>query len=242
MSCRLAAALVVALALAAGALVGAPAASASVDGPCTAEISGQDMSPLRAGPLDDPLVVDRDALVSVTMASERPLTRLRVELEFAGVRWTIHDLPVDGNQWASEVPVGDYGVYGMGLWKVVALTEGADFTCEATALISIEDDHPLDPLATITGLLGLGLALMGFLGTLAVAGRIGKTRAAPFSGIVLGVFFGIGTGVMLQQFSVVYPTVGVAGALAAAGAAFGLLFSVFGLPGRDSDARNPVRG
>jgi hypothetical protein len=238
---RLAAALAAVLALAVGTLAGAPAASASTVGPCTAAIAGQDTSPLRTGPLADPLVVDRDVLVSVTMASERPLTRLRVELEFAGVRWTLHDRPTEGTDWASEVSVSDYGVYGMGLWKVVASTEGAGFTCEATALISVEDDHALDALATISGLVGLALALTGLLGSLAVAGRIGKTRAAPVSGLILGALFGVGLAVLLQQFSVVYPTVSVAGALVAAGAAFGLTFSLFGLPGRESDARGGVR-
>jgi len=230
---RLAIALVAVLALAA-----APQAPASIVGPCTAEIAGQDTAPLMTGPLEDAIAVDRDGLVSVTMSSERPLTRLQVELEFAGIRWTVHDRPTEGTRWASEVPVDDYGVYGMGLWKVVASTEGSRFTCEATALISVEDDHPLDALATISGLGGLGLALIGLLGTLAVAARIGRSKAAPFSGLLLGAIFGAGVGVLLQQFSIVYPTVGVAGALMAAGAAVGLAFSVFGLPARSSDARN----
>lgn len=233
---RLAIALVALLALAA-----APQASASLVGPCTAEIAGQDAAPLMTGPLEDPLTVDRDGLVSVTMSSERPLTRLHVELEFAGIRWTVHDRATDGTRWASEVPVDDYGVYGMGLWKVVASTQGAGFSCEATALISVEDDHPLDPLATISGLGGLGLALTGLLGMLAVAARIGKSRAAPFSGLLLGALLGAGVGVLLQQFSVVYPTAGVAGGLVATGAALGLAFSIFGLPGRESDARSEVR-
>jgi hypothetical protein len=238
---RLAAALVALFVLVVGALAGAPSASATVIGPCTAEIVGQDMTPMQTGPRDDALVVDRDSLVSVTMNSERPLTRYQVELEFAGVRWTVHDRPNEGSRWASEVPVDDYGVYGMGLWKVVTSSEGQGFTCEAEALINVEDEHQLDPLASVFGLVGLGLALAGFLGVLAVAGRIGKSRAAPVSGLLLGAMFGVGMGILLQQFSVVYPTVGVTGALIAAGAAFGLAFSLFGLPGRESDARPTIR-
>jgi hypothetical protein len=238
---RLAIALAALAVLAVGAITGAPSASASTIGPCTGQIAGQDTSTQLIGPLEDPIVVDRDGLVPVRMSSERPLTRLQVELEFAGVRWTVHDRSTQGTRWASEVPVTDYGVYGMGLWKVVASTEGAGFTCEATALISVEDDHPLDALATISGLGGLGLALTGLLGTLAIAGRIGKSKAAPFSGLLLGAIFGVGIGVLLQQFSIVYPTVGVVGAVVAAGAAFGLAFSMFGLPLRSSDARNEIR-
>jgi hypothetical protein len=240
MPCRLAIALV-ALVLVLGALVRAPQASAGLVGPCTAQIAAEDVSGLETGPLDDGVAVDRNSLVSVVMTSERPLTRLRVELEFAGVTWKVHDRPVNGTRGVSEVPVEDYSIYGMGLWKVVASAEGTGFTCEATALISVEDDHPLDALATISGLGGLGLALIGLLGVLAVAARIGKSRAAPFSGLILGALLGVGIGVLLQQFSVVYPTIGVAGALATAGAALGLAFSIFGLPGGESDARSEFR-
>ena len=223
------------------ALASAAPAAATVRGPCTAELNGRDMAPLFAGALDDPVTVGRDSLVSVTMESERPLTRLLVELEFAGVRWTVHDRPVTGTRWASEVPVQDYGVYGMGIWKVVTKSEGAGFTCEAAALIEVVDDHELDPLATIAGLSGLGLSLLGLLGSLAVAGRIGRSRAAPFSGLLLGAILGVGVTVLLQQFAVVYPTLGVAGAVVALGAAFGLALSVLGLPSRDSDARQEIR-
>jgi hypothetical protein len=235
---RLAIAFVVAL----SALVPTPQASADLIGPCTAELAGRDMAPMLTGALDDPLAVERHSLLSVTMASERPISRLKVELEFAGVRWTIHDRAVGERQWASEVPVEDYGVYGMGTWKVVTTSEGRGFSCEAAALIAVEDDHVLDPLTTIAGLAGLGLALTGLLGSLAVAGRIGTSRAAPFSGALLGALLGVGVCVLLQQFSVLYPTFGIAGGLIAAGAAFGIGFSLLGLPGRESDARQQIRG
>jgi hypothetical protein len=234
---RLAIALVALFVLVLGALAAAPPAAATMAGPCTAQIAGQDASAEPTGPFDDGITVPRDSLVPVQMSSERQLTRLRVELEFGGVRWTVHDVPVTARTGVSEVPVEDYGLYGMGLWKVVASADGRGFTCEAAVLIDVEDDHELDPMATIAGLAGLGLALTGALGMLAVAARIGKSRAAPFSGLLLGALLGVGIGVLLQQFSVVYPTLGVAVGLIAAGAALGLAFSVFGLPARSSDAR-----
>jgi hypothetical protein len=234
--------LAISLVLALSALAAAPQASADLLGPCTAELAGRDMAPMLTGPLEDPLTVNRNSLLAVTMASERPITRFKVELEFAGFRWTVHDRAVGERQWASEVPVEDYGVYGMGIWKVVTTSEGRGFACEAAALIAVEDDNELDPLTTIAGLAGLGLALTGFLGSLAVASRIGTSRAAPFSGALLGVLLGVGVCVLLQQFSVLYPTLGVAGGLIAAGAAFGIGFSLFGLPGRESDARQEIRG
>jgi hypothetical protein len=218
----------------------APPATGSVIGACTVAIAGTDASTMSTGPLDDPVTVNRNSLVPVSMSAEQPMTRAKVELEFAGVRWTVHDLEVSGTKWASEVPVEDYGVYGMGLWKVIASGTGPGFECEGTALLSVEDDHELDPLATIAGLSGLGLALVGALGILGVASRIGKSRAAPFSGLLLGAVLGVGVAVLLQQFSIVYPTVGVVGALVALGAALGLAFSLFGLPGRESDARQTI--
>ena len=237
---RLAIALVVVLAFVAALVVASPA-TATLRGPCTAEIAGQDASPQFVGALDDAITVDRNGLVPVRMTAERPIDRYKVELEYAGVRFTVHDRPTNGTAWASEVPVDDYGLYGMGIWKVVASSEGDGFECEASALIDVEDDHELDPISTIAGLAGLGLALVGALGILVVASRIGRTRSAPFAGILLGLLLGAGVCVLLQQFSVLYPTVGVAGGLLAIGAAVGLTFSLFGLPLRSSDARNEIR-
>ena len=191
----------------------APAAPATIKGPCTGRIAGQDVAPLLTGPLDDAIVVHKDSLVSVTMSSERPLTRLKVEIEFAGQRWTVHERPTIGTSWVSEVPVDDYAIYGIGLYKIVASSEGQGFTCTGAALVSVEGDQELDALKTVAGIAGFTLALFGFLGVLAVAARVGKSRSAPFLGIIAGAVLGVGVTVLLQQFSVAYPTVGVAGGL-----------------------------
>ncbi len=135
----------------------------------------------------------------------------------------------------------DYAIYGLGLYKIVGTSIGQGFECEGAALIDVQGkDHELEPLATVAGVAGLGLSLLGALGVLAIAARIGRGRAAPFLGIVFGVILGVGIGILLQQFSVLYPTVGVAVGLMAIGAGVGLAFSLFGLPARSSDARNPT--
>ena len=224
------------------ALVATTEAPATIKGPCTGRIAGQDVAPLLTGPLDDAIVVHKDNLVSVTMSSERPLTRLKVEIEFAGQRWTVHERPSTGTSWVSEVPVDDYAIYGIGLYKIVASSEGQGFTCTGSALVSVEGDNELDALKTVAGIAGFMLALFGFLGVLAVAARVGKSRSAPFLGILAGAVLGVGVTVLLQQFSVAYPTVGIAGGLVALGGALGLAFSLFGLPLRSSDARNVSRG
>jgi FtsH-binding integral membrane protein len=232
---RLAVALIVLTTLAA--LATAPEATARVDGPCTAAIGGQDVSERDAGPLSDPIEVDDDAPVSVTMSSTEALTRLKVEIEFGGVRWEVQDRESTGTSWASEVPVHDYAVYGVGLYKVVGTSYGQGFTCTAAALIDVQGDEPLDPLVTVVGLVGLTAGLVGLFGVLAVTLRAGQTGAVSVLGSgFFGLILGAGLVVLFQQFSVLYPTIGVTGAMLAGGAAVGLVFSLFGVPAR-SDAR-----
>lgn len=215
----------------------APGAPARVDGPCTAAISGQDVSERDTGPLSDPIEVDDDAPVSVTMSSAEVIERLKVEIEFGGLSWTVHDRASTGTSWASEVPVHDYAAYGVGLYKVVGTSYGQGFTCTGAALIDVQSDEPLDPLVTVAGLVGLTAALVGLFGVLAVTLRAGKTGAVSIIGSAFfGFVFGLGILALLQQFSVLYPTIGITGALLAGGAALGLVFSLFGLPAR-SDAR-----
>jgi hypothetical protein len=227
---------VVALA-ALAALATAPTASARVDGPCTAGIAGQDISERDAGPLSNPIEVDDDAPVSVTMSSAEPISRLKVEIEFAGVGWTVNERDSTGTSWASEVPVHDYAVYGVGLYKVVGRSYGRGFTCTASAIIDVQSEEPLDPLVTVAGLGGLTAGLIGLFGVLAVTLRAGRTGAVSVLGSAFfGLVMGAGMAALFQQFSVLYPTLGVTGALVAGGAALGLTFSLFGLPAR-SDAR-----
>jgi hypothetical protein len=219
------------------ALVAVPESAARVDGPCVASIGGQDVSTRDTGPLSDPIDVDDDSPMSVTMSSTEPIEGLKVEIEFGGVRWTVHERETTGSSWASEVPVDEYAPYAVGIFKIVGTSFGRDFTCTGAALVDVEGDEPLDPLVTVAGLFGLTFGLIGALGVLGVTLRAGKTGAAPvLSSAFFGLVFGGGLGLLLQQFSVVYPTIGVAGALLAGGAAVGLVFSLFGLPAR-SDAR-----
>jgi len=220
------------------ALVAVPETSATITGPCSASIAGQDVAGRDTGALSDAIPVSKERPVSVTMRSDQPITHLKVEIEYAGLRWAVQDRPSSGNSWASEVRVDDYAIYGLGLYKIVGTSTGAGFSCEGAALVTVEGDNALDPLKTIAGVAGLGIALLGAFGILAVAGRVSRGRSAPFLGLLFGIVLGVGIAVLLQQFSVLYPTVGVTGALLALGAAVGLAFSLFGLPTRSSDARN----
>ena len=231
------------LALAAlAALTVAPTAAGVTEGPCTARIAGEDVGDRQVGATSDPIVVSKDRPVSVTMSSDREITRLKVELEFAGMRWTVHDRPTTGKSWASEVRVDDYATYGLGVYKIVASSEGPGFTCSGAALVSVEGEDSLAPLATPVGLAGLALALIGSLGALALALRVGQSRTSPVFGALLGAIFGIGVVILLQQFSVVYPTLALTGAIVAGGAVLGFAIGLFGIAGSQADARSaPVR-
>src|SRR5262245_42141066 len=123
-------------------LVLASDAAATVGGPCTVEIGGEDIGPREVGAFSEPILVSSDRPVSVTMSSEQELDRLEVEMEVSGFRWTVHERPSTGTSWASEIPVDDYSDYGLGIFKVVASSSGEGFTCESSALIEItgEDD------------------------------------------------------------------------------------------------------
>lgn len=210
-------------------LVAAPEAAARIVGDCQARIADQDVTSRETGAFSDAIEVDRNDLAAVTMSAEKPIQRLKVELEFAGVRWAVHDRPTTGTTWSSEVPVADYNQYGIGLYKVVGTSIGAGFTCEAAALINVEGEE-LDPLATVAGVGGLALAIIGLFGLLALALRVGHGRSAQvLLGIFLGALLGAGVGVLLQQFGVVYPTAPISIAIVAAGMGVGFLLSVVGL-------------
>jgi len=210
-------------------LVAAPEAAARIDGDCQAEIAGQDVTSKETGAFSKPIAVNRNSLAAVMMTADQPIQRLKVELEFAGVRWAVHDRPTTGTTWSSEVPVEDYNQYGIGLYKVVGTSIGAGFTCEAAALIDVRGEE-LDPLTTVAGVGGLALAIIGSFGMLALALRVGHGRGAQvLLGVFLGALLGAGVGVLLQQFGVVYPTVPVAIVTVGAGVAVGFLLSVVGL-------------
>jgi hypothetical protein len=174
----------------------------------------------------------------VTMESDQEIDHLKVELEFVGYRWTVHDRPTTGDSWASEISVDDYATYGLGIYKVVASsTSASGLDCEGAALVEVAGENPLDPLSTPIGLAALALALFSALGALALAVRVGQTRASPVFGGLLGALFAIGIVVLLQQFSVLYPTLAVTGLLVAVGAGIGLALGLFGITGRQGDAR-----
>jgi hypothetical protein len=216
---------VAALAVAAG-LVAPQAALAEIEGPCQGTVAGQNVATHDTSATGEPIKVREKARIPVTMSSARPITSLTVELEFGGLGWTVHDEPTEGTSWARTVDVGDYSKYGVGLYKVVATSSGQGFSCTGATLVEVDGS----PLSTVAGLVGIGLAVVGGLGVLWVAIR--GPGGAPVVGMILGVVLGAGVGVLLQQFSIVYPTMIAALIALGGGAALGLLMGLFGQRGR----------
>ena len=218
---------VTALALAA-ALVAPHPALAEIEGPCQATVAGQNVATRDTSATGDPIKVREEARVPVTMTAQRSITHLTVEMEFAGLGWKVHDEPTEGTSWARSVDVGDYSKWGVGLYKVVGTSSGQGFSCTGSALIEVDGS----PLRTLAGLVGLGLAAVGGLGVLWVAFR--GPGGAPLWGVILGLMLGVGVAVLLQQFSIVYPSAIVALIALGGGAGLGL---IMGLLGRSAGPR-----
>jgi hypothetical protein len=212
---------------AAAALAAAPNALAEIDGPCRASIAGQNVATQETGAMSEAIKVADDARIPVTMSSTKPITSLKVEIEFGGFGWTVHDDGTEGTSWAKTVDVEDYADYGVGLYKVVGTSSGQGFSCTGAALVEVEGS----PLSTIAGLAGIVMAIVGGLGVLWLGLRSGRSGIAPVFGAILGALLGAGIAVLLQQFSIVYPTMIIALIALGGGAALGILSGLWGQRG-----------
>ena len=124
----------------------------------------------------------------------------------------------------AELPLDDYATWGIGLFEVIATGTGSGFSCEATTLIDVEGSS----VATVAGLSGLALLVVGAVGVLVLIMRGGRAGGQPFAGVFFGALLGIGVGTLLQQFGVLYPTIPVSIVVVAAGALVGLLAGMIG--------------
>jgi hypothetical protein len=199
----------------------APIAGATIEGPCEASIAGQDVKNRETNATSDPITVAEGSSVRVSMSAARPITHLKVELEFAGIRWTVHDEPTTGRTWSKEVAVDDYATYGVGLYKVIGSSSGPGLSCSGAALVKVEGN----PLTTVAGLVGLGLAIVGGVAVGLLSLRGGGSGGALVLGALFGALFGLGLGVLLQEYALLYPTLVVTIVLLAGGAVLGLVLS-----------------
>jgi hypothetical protein len=210
-------------ALAAASLLAAAPAGAEMSGPCTATIGGENVAELSTGPTSTPVKVKKDDEVLVTMRSDRQMTHLTITLKVARASWEVEDKDVSTNRWTESIAVNDYATYGVGLYEVEGVGTGTGFSCTGTGLVEVEGS----PFATVAGWVGVGLTVIG------VAGLVGATRGAfrgtrgrlgtGLLGLLAGLVGATGIGVLLQQFSVLYPTSTLAIVVAGIGILVGLI-------------------
>lgn len=131
-------------------------AGAVVSGPCIGTIKGVDVAPLSATSPKDAIDVGESEDVVVGATSQGRIERYEVQLEFAGVRWTVGKGETTDTSWSKTVNVSDYARYGVGLYKVHGVSEGA-VACDGAALVKVGGS----PLGTVAGLAGLALGGIG---------------------------------------------------------------------------------
>ena len=139
---------------------------------CSGQINGVDVAPLSSSSPNDAIPVKEHTSVPVGGQASAPITRVRVQLEYGGFRWTVTDQPNSGTSWQSSVAVDQYAKYGVGLYKVVAESSGAG-TCIGSALVNVEGN----PLKTAAGIAGGVTAAVGVVGMAYTGGKAASARS-----------------------------------------------------------------
>ena len=216
-----------AIAMLAVAAIVVPSAAAVVSGPCNATINGQNVKNQGTGAFAGPITVANDAVVPVAMSAGGEISHLKIQIEFAGISWTVRDKASHGKSWSSDVKVKNYAKYGVGLYKVIGSSSGG-VSCSGSALVKVKG-NPLTTVAGIVGLIATILGLGGIAGILMTTMRAGSIGIGKsFGGLLSGLIAGLGLAVLLQQFALVYPTPAAAIATVGLGGLFGLGLAVIG--------------
>ncbi len=197
-----------------------PSAAAEISGPCNATINGQNVKNQGTGAFADPITVENHAIVPVTMSAASQISHLKIQIQFAGMSWTVRDKASHGKSWSSDVKVKNYAKWGVGLYKVVGSSGGV--SCSGSALVKVKGN----PLTTVAGIVGLVAALMGLGGIGAAVAMTMRAGALSFGrslgGMVFGLIAGLGLAVLAQEYSLMYPTLGAAVSSVGLGALFGI--------------------
>lgn len=202
------------------AAVVASTASATISGPCAANIAGAAVAGRSGTDPGAAIHVKKGGLVAVSMSAASAISTLKIKLAFAGFSWTVKNGSTNGASWRRTLKVNDYATWGVGLYQVSGVSSGPAVACTGTALVRVEGN----PLTTVAGGTALGLSILGALGLLGTGWPLrNRVGIAPVTGLLSGLFLGVGIVTLLQQYSAVYPTRAIAIAGLASGAAVGLL-------------------
>ncbi len=172
-------------------LFSAAPAAATVAGPCTASVNGVEVE--RIDSLASPLELTVEDILTFHGTDEKGTRNVSVELKLASVRvdeGTTAYGPTQ-NEFTASIDLAAISPYGVGLFRLRGTTDN----CVAEAWVRVGGKLPL---ATLTGITGLGLALGGLTGQLAsVASR---RRYSWVAASLAGIATGIGGAVLGQQF------------------------------------------
>jgi hypothetical protein len=197
-----------------------PSAAAEISGPCNATINGQNVKNQGTGAFASPITVQNDAVVPVAMSAGGQISQLKIQIQFAGMSWTVRDKASHGTSWSSDVTIKNYAKWGVGLYKVVGSSGGV--SCSGSALVKVKGN----PLTTVAGIVGLVAALMGLGGIGAAVAMTMRAGALSFGrslgGAVFGIIAGLGLAVLAQEYSIMYPTLGAAIGSVGLGGLFGI--------------------
>jgi hypothetical protein len=195
-------------------------AAAQVSGPCTAAMNGVDVNQISTS--GTALEVPYDGTIQIEVKSQESVTGQKVALEFAGIRWAVWSGTDTGTSWGHTMNVATYAKYGVGVYKVVGESTGAN-ACTGTAYVKVTGKSPLTTVAgiagAVVGVIGLGLLLASVVAAVKPSDGVGGLGAGVLAGILLAGSFLI----LTQQFAVIYPTLTVAAVAAGVGIALGIL-------------------
>jgi hypothetical protein len=131
---------------------------------CTGAIDGQPVDQVFTS--DNPIVVKEHTDISVTMTMSSPIHRRQIFVGFGvGPRALASD-ETDPTGATTTISVDKYATYGVGLYQVQVVANGArGDTCTIDALVRVEGN----PLATVAGGAATGVEVLSLLGIGAAA-------------------------------------------------------------------------
>jgi hypothetical protein len=145
-----------------------------------------------------------DEVVRVVGTSSAPVESYDIDMVYGLFTYPAKSGTPTGDDtvWASEVEVGDYTRYGVGIYRVEGSSSGAA-PCSGWAYIKITGPFPLTTVA------GGAAAVVAVIGVAGMASAVrppkgGKPgRGHRWRGLFFGAAAGAGVAVLLQQFGVV---------------------------------------
>jgi hypothetical protein len=115
---------------------------------CTGSIAGTSVLGVDSEDVSQAIEVAKDSNVVVTTTADKPIARYTVDLAFGFRGWQVASGSSSSNSWSNIVKVTDYARFGIGLYRVVAVSTGPDGeSCTMAALVRVIGNPIPDTLA-----------------------------------------------------------------------------------------------